>query len=898
MKLISIAFAVLLVVAGVPAPTTAGDDGRPLADAGLDQSTTVGSTVYLDGGGSLDPDGEIEAYDWSIETPGGETVHPRDPDAVTTRFVPEKLGRYEVRLTVTDEDGQSQSDTLYVDVEESNGHPPTPTATETPTETATPGRTPTSEPTATPVGSDLPTPTPSTDTPDLDTNEAPSGQIHGPSAVTSGSSVSYTIDATDPDGEVVDRWWVPGALASSSGRSDLRGSTRTITVDGTPGTIATVEAIVVDDDGATSTLTKAVEVRNALPSASIEGSDTAVVNTTQEYRLVASDPDGQITSVSLVGGSSAVQPVGQLSLGAPTSSGEWARSFRFTEIPEDDGTVTLVATVVDEYGGTTKVVKEVTVVRNSSQSTVFEPINQSAPQILSLDVSLQEGPEGINRRQALFTATASDRDSSRLTFVWEIGDVAVLRNRASGSPAEANISYALEDQHIQARTVEVTLTVRDQNGYQRSMTKTLEIEQADPAGGSVGRGFSVSVTSVMGRTVKGKFRMDRSHAGEIVVLNFGDGQSTTVELGSTAVHAFSHEYGSAGRYSISMSPGWSPDVASVPVNVSHQEYSVFTYERKESTVQRTIGAESPESDWTRDGIDRIDREQVGTESTRTLANGGKGITTPGEEWSRVGTTTEHHTETRTTESVSDPGGDWVISERNVDEKQVFSDWEYTTVPQKGLLNADWKYVERVPRTVGRTETVNSADRPSGDGWSREAHVGRTQVDYRTQWVDYQFHADSDWQYLGADRYVDYYDETTKCVEYVELASTRHCIREETDRDPVYDYRYQYRVPQYDAVYEWERTVQETVYEYKYRSATYTIEDVHEYEKEVRVGTQFVQWERPIIDRTEIYRWKKSEQSWEEASSFSKPAGNYRNLTRVVRECGTAEEEPQICEESS
>ena len=154
----------------------------------------------------------------------------------------------------------------------------------------------------------------------------------------------------------------------------------------------------------------------------------------------------------------------------------------------------------------------------------------------------------------------------------------------------------------------------------------------------MGRGYSVDVTSVMGRTVKGKFRMDRSHTGEIVVLNFGDCQSTTVELGRTDIHRFSHQYGSAGRYSISVNPGWSPDVASVPVDVSLQKYSIFTYERKNSTVQRTIGAESPGTDWARDGIERIDREQVCTENTRTLANGGKAITSPGQEGRRVGTT--------------------------------------------------------------------------------------------------------------------------------------------------------------------------------------------------------------------------------------------------------------------
>ncbi|WP_154018537.1 hypothetical protein, partial [Halolamina rubra] len=243
--------------------------------------------------------------------------------------------------------------------------------------------------------------------------------------------MTYTIDATDPDGEIVDRWWLPTALASSpAGQGELRSRTRRFTVDGTPGTTAEVAAIVVDDDGATATLTKPVDVRNAHPSASIEGDGTAVVNSTKRYRLVASDPDGQITSVRLVSDDGSVEPTEPMPWRGPTSSGEWARSFRFTEIPEDDGTVTFEATVRDEHGGVTRVEKEVSVASN--KELLQNPTSQAPPQILRLDASFIDSPEGINSRQILFSAVASDDDSDQLTFDWRIGDVALLSNRAGG----------------------------------------------------------------------------------------------------------------------------------------------------------------------------------------------------------------------------------------------------------------------------------------------------------------------------------------------------------------------------------------------------------------------------------------------------------------------------------
>lgn len=91
-------------------------ESGPLADAGLDQTVTEETTVYLDAGGSVAPDGSLEGYEWTIETPTGDTVEPDCQTCVQTSFVPERIGTYAVTVTVTDDDGQTDADTLYVEV--------------------------------------------------------------------------------------------------------------------------------------------------------------------------------------------------------------------------------------------------------------------------------------------------------------------------------------------------------------------------------------------------------------------------------------------------------------------------------------------------------------------------------------------------------------------------------------------------------------------------------------------------------------------------------------------------------------------------------------------------------------------------------------------------------------
>jgi len=91
-------------------------DQPPLASAGLDQEARANTTVYLDAGGSVDPDGSIEQYEWIIETPDGNTTTPDCATCAKTSFVPEQTGQYNATVQVRGADGLSRSDTLYVTV--------------------------------------------------------------------------------------------------------------------------------------------------------------------------------------------------------------------------------------------------------------------------------------------------------------------------------------------------------------------------------------------------------------------------------------------------------------------------------------------------------------------------------------------------------------------------------------------------------------------------------------------------------------------------------------------------------------------------------------------------------------------------------------------------------------
>jgi len=87
----------------------------PIANAGLDKSVLVGTTVNLNGSASYDPNGDLLTYSWSIITkPNGSNASLNSSTLATPSFTADALGIYLLSLTVND--GKSTSSTSKVSI--------------------------------------------------------------------------------------------------------------------------------------------------------------------------------------------------------------------------------------------------------------------------------------------------------------------------------------------------------------------------------------------------------------------------------------------------------------------------------------------------------------------------------------------------------------------------------------------------------------------------------------------------------------------------------------------------------------------------------------------------------------------------------------------------------------
>jgi hypothetical protein len=90
---------------------------QPVAEAGSDRTTIVGTPVHLDGTGSFDEDGDPLSYSWFItDAPG--TGHPSITGAATAQpiFSADTVGDYTIDLMVDDGMVASVSDQVHVQV--------------------------------------------------------------------------------------------------------------------------------------------------------------------------------------------------------------------------------------------------------------------------------------------------------------------------------------------------------------------------------------------------------------------------------------------------------------------------------------------------------------------------------------------------------------------------------------------------------------------------------------------------------------------------------------------------------------------------------------------------------------------------------------------------------------
>jgi hypothetical protein len=98
----------------------------PIADAGPDQTVTVGDLVALDGTGSSDPDTDVLNFFWEIkERPDGSIAELIDSTTASPTLTPDLPGDYTIALTVDDGNGETAGDRVIITAQPQPNRPPT-----------------------------------------------------------------------------------------------------------------------------------------------------------------------------------------------------------------------------------------------------------------------------------------------------------------------------------------------------------------------------------------------------------------------------------------------------------------------------------------------------------------------------------------------------------------------------------------------------------------------------------------------------------------------------------------------------------------------------------------------------------------------------------------------------
>ena len=99
-------------------------NSAPVAEAGIDQSSSTGAVVTLDGSGSSDADGDTLTYSWAFTSkPAGSNATLSDSTVVNPSFTADVAGAYVVRLVVNDGTVDSDPDTVTITASKLNSAP-------------------------------------------------------------------------------------------------------------------------------------------------------------------------------------------------------------------------------------------------------------------------------------------------------------------------------------------------------------------------------------------------------------------------------------------------------------------------------------------------------------------------------------------------------------------------------------------------------------------------------------------------------------------------------------------------------------------------------------------------------------------------------------------------------
>jgi PKD repeat protein len=336
---------------------------------------TPGETVSFDADAS-DPDGEVVAYEWRVD---GEPVG----DGPSLEYIFEERGDHLVELTVTDDDGATDTASRTVTVESEN-EPPTATFS------------------------------------------------YSPPAPSRGETVSFTADASDPDGEVVEyAWRVDGEVV---------GREPTLEYAFEAAGEYVVGLTVMDDDGATDTDTVrvTVESENQPPSANVTytpGEPTP--GETVSFTAEATDPDGEVVAYEW-------RVDGEVAGEGPTLE------YAFPGPGEYE-----VDLQVTDDGGATDTESVVVIVGEANQ-----------PPTVEFDYMPAEPTAG---ETVAFTAEASDPDGEVAAYEWRVDGEVV------GEGAELTYTFEEAGEYL------VTVRVTDDDGNTTARERTVVVAEVATA---------------------------------------------------------------------------------------------------------------------------------------------------------------------------------------------------------------------------------------------------------------------------------------------------------------------------------------------------------------------------------------------------------------------------------
>ncbi|WP_434113447.1 PKD domain-containing protein [Methylocaldum sp. GT1TLB] len=348
-------------------------NSRPIAAAGPDQGVPVGTLVQLDGAGSLDADGDVLSYHWSLTSvPEGSAAALAASDSATPAFTVDRPGSYVAQLIVRDGQLDSYPDTVTVSTVNSR-----PVADAGPDQSALAGTT-----------------------------------IHLNGA---GSS--------DPDGGPLSYQWalVSTPDGSQAVLSDPLTSTTTFLAD-RPGDYV-AQLIVHDGQLASDPDTALIQVAlppNVLPAITSAPLTAATVGQSYVYDVDATDADGDVLVFSL-----ATAPAG-MSLDVATGVIQWT--------PTAEGTFAVTVTVSDGRGGTASQSFKIVVSGGSSGNLPPDPAQVAPPldptvatPVADATKFLYTGPNPIQtgvtegtiepKRAAVFRGTVRDKANAPLPGV-------------------------------------------------------------------------------------------------------------------------------------------------------------------------------------------------------------------------------------------------------------------------------------------------------------------------------------------------------------------------------------------------------------------------------------------------------------------------------------------------